>query len=412
VRRLRPGLLLALLVLVTTACDGGRAAPQTTGDFGQRTPAYLGGLIPVVDVTTPERGALPFIVDTGSPITLLDAEAFGHDQDYSASDITDLSAFGVTFTAYPTVVYGAFGPDGCGDFSLAGIVGGDLLQYYALTIDYLGAALFLWDELPASPDIGQEVDPPAAVPVHLKGGGRASVVGVVVDLPPTRLVADGALEGVPRTFLLDTGASLVTLPQRVFDTMTDQDRPRLTNIPVQTVYGLDTGYIVRLRELALGEVTVTNVPAFVVPDATLFDQVGDEVGATITALVGGTYLREFQTTVRYQDRRVELARYRNPVHINRREFVGPGFDLAEGCDGGIFVARVYPGTAAASAGIAVGAAVTAIESQSLEGLTVDEADRLLHSYDPGTVVPISVLDGHTFHTYDLAYSDLLPTFAD
>jgi hypothetical protein len=403
--------LLVPLLLAVPSCHDDRQPPVTTGDFGQRTPAYLGGLIPVIDVGAADQTGLKFIVDTGSPVTLLNSVSFGHDQDYSAASTTDLQAFNLGFTAIPTVTFAAFGADACGDYPLAGIVGGDLLQFYAVTVDYLGAALYLWDDLGGSPDIGQDVAPATSVKVHLKGGGRANVVGITVDLPPTRLVVDGTLEGTSGAFLVDTGASMVTIPQRLFDTLDSQDRPRIADVPVQTVYGESTGFIIRLRSLAVGGVTQTDVPTFVVPDATLFNDVGREVGATLLALVGGTFLRNYQTTIRYPADRLELASYNNPVHVNPREFIGPGFDLGQGCNGGIFVAQVYPGTSAADQGIQEGYQLISIDTQPLAGLTFDEADRLMRSYDAGAEVVMDIRPAVAAGGYTLTYSDLLPRFA-
>jgi clan AA aspartic protease (TIGR02281 family) len=404
-------LVLLSLLVVVPACDDGPTPPATTGEFGQRTPAYMSGLIPVVDVTAADQTGLQFIVDTGSPVTLLNSASFGHGEDYSASGTTDLQAFNLGFTAVPTVTYAAFGADACGDLTLAGIVGGDLLQFYALTVDYLGAALFLWDGLGGSPDIGQDVAPATTVKVHLEGGGRANVVGIVVNLPPTRLVVDGTLEETDAAFLVDTGASMVTLPQSVFDTLGSQDRPRIADVPVQTVYGESTGFIVRLRSLSVGEVTQTDVPAFVTPDATLFNDISREVGITIRALVGGTFLRQYQTTIRYGAHRLDFASYNNPVHVNPREFIGPGFDLGEGCDGGIYVVRVFAGTSAADQGIQPGYQLTAVDTQPVAGLTIDEVDRLMRSYDAGAEVTMDLRPGMAARSYTFVYSDLLPRFA-
>jgi hypothetical protein len=404
-------LLLLPLLVAAAGCHDDRQKPTTTGEFGQRTPAYLGGLIPVIDVGAADQTGLKFIVDTGSPVTLLNSVSFGHDADYSATGTSDVQAFGLGFSAVPTVTYNAFGADACGDVTLAGIFGGDVLQFYSLTIDYLGSALYLWDGLDGSPDVGQDVAPATSVKVHLKGGGKANVVGLTVDLPATRLVVDGKLEVADATFIVDSGASMVTLPSSVWETLANQDRPKITDVPVQTVYGESTGFIVRLQSLTLGEVTETNVPAFITPDASLFNDLSRETGATVVGLVGGTFLRQYQTTIRYRADRIELAAYNNPVHVNPNEFVGPGFDLGEGCDGGAFVARVYPSTSASDQGITVGTQLISIESQALDGMAIDEVDRLMRSYDAGSQVEMVLRPNFTLQTYTFTYSDLLPRFA-
>ena len=409
-RRLWLLLLLLPLLAAAPGCQGSGSKPVTTGDFGQRTPADLSGLIPEIDVGVAGQATQKFIVDTGSPVTLLNSISFGHDADYSAEGTSEVQAFGLDFADIPTVTYNAFSADACGDVLIAGIFGGDILQYYSLTIDYLGSALFLWDDLRGSPDIGQDVAPSTAVTVHLKGGGKANVVGLTVTVPATRLVVDGKLETTDATFIVDSGASMVTLPQNVFENLGAQDRPKITDVPVQTVYGTSNGYIVRLQSLTVGDATQTNVPAFVTPDATLFNDLSAETGGSVVALVGGTFLRAYQTTIRYPASRIELASYNNPVHVNPNEFVGPGFDIGAGCNGGAFVARVYPNTSASDQSIQVGTQLVSIESQALDGMTIEEVDRLMRSYDAGAQVEMELHAGFVSQTYTFTYSDLLPRF--
>jgi hypothetical protein len=410
----RSALVLAALAFtlcaVTAGCgDDQPSPPATVGTFGARSPAYLGGLIPVIDVTADAEAAQPFIVDTGSPVTLLNSVSYGHAQDFSAHETHDLGALGLTFETISTVVLGAFPPDACGTPDTAGIIGGDLLHFYQLTVDYLGSALFLWNGISASPDIGQDVAPAVAVPIRVKGGGRALVGSITVDLPPTRIIVDGQLESYSRTFLVDTGASLVTISNDTFSTLDHTDRPRIADIPIQTIYGVQNGFITRLAKVSVGDVTLESVPAVVVPDPTLFTQIGAEVGETISLFIGGTFLRNYQTTVRYSAERLDLARYNNPVHVNPAEFVGPGFDLASGCNGGLFVARVYPASSAAAQNVNVGAQLLTIDTQSVAGMTIDEANRLLHSYQPGDSVTFE-LQNFTVRTVTLTYADLLPPY--
>jgi hypothetical protein len=405
-------LALALAVagsLLAAGCGDGETPPTTAGAFGARTPANVSGLIPMVDVAAAGAAPQAFIVDTGSPVTLLNATSFGHAQDYQAHGPVDLTAFGVSFQQVSSITIGAFPPDACGTSETAGILGGDLLHFYQLTIDYLGAAAFLWNGVHASPDIGQDVAPALAVPFRLLGGGHASVSGITLDLPATRVIVDGTLEGYSRTFLVDSGASLVTLSTNTFETLDHTDRPRIADIPIQTIYGTQMGFITRLGTLTVGDATATSVPAVVVPDATLFTQIGAEVDENIALFVGGTFLRHFQTTFRYGDRTLDLAPYQNPVHINKLEFVSPGFDLATSCDGALFVGKVYPGSDAEAQGVRPGTPLVAIDGQLVADLGLDEATRLLHAYEPGAQVEFS-LQGMVVYKVTLTYADLLPPY--
>jgi hypothetical protein len=409
VRRL--ALACSLVLACLSACDDGPTAPQTEGAFGSRTEAYVGAGIPVIQIAVDDQPPQAFFIDTGSPVTLLVSGAYGHSPDYTAQETHDLAAFGLTVKATGTVVANVFPADVCGDYEVGGIIGGDLLHFYQLTLDYLGAAAFLWNGLDASPDIGQDVEPAVSVPVRVRGGGRARVVGVTVDLPPTRLVVDGTLEGYARTFLVDTGASLVTLSDDTFQTLANPDRPRIGDIQVETPYGVQNGFLTRLASVTLGDVTVESVPAFVHPDATLFHDLSEEVQEPVSLLVGGSLLREFQTTIRYDAGLLDLARYRNPVHLNANEFVSPGFDLATGCTGGFFVVRVYDGSSAAQQSLQPGTQLVTIDGQSLADLSIDDVLRLLHSYAPGESATFEFRRFVGTFTLTLTYADLLPPYA-
>ena len=197
--RRRAALLVVLLGPFVSACGGG-SGTATQGTFGSRTAASLDTLIPVIDVAVGASATQPFIVDTGSPVTLLNSISYGHAQDYSATELQTLSAFGVTFDGLSLVVYGAFTADACGTSEVGGIIGGDLLQRYQLTLDYLGSALYLWNGIHDSPDLGQAVAAATAVPIRVLGGGQETVAGLTVDLPPTRIVVEGALETARKDF--------------------------------------------------------------------------------------------------------------------------------------------------------------------------------------------------------------------
>lgn len=97
-------------------------------------------------------------------------------------------------------------------------------------------------------------------------------------------VATGAINGSPVTFLLDTGASDVSIPANL------ADRLGLRRGPEQqynTANGVITGYLTRLDRISLGEIELRDVPASINPH-----EQGDEI------LLGMSFLKDLEFSQR------------------------------------------------------------------------------------------------------------------
>ena len=91
-------------------------------------------------------------------------------------------------------------------------------------------------------------------------GGRA-----VVELQQNRsgmYVANGAINNQPVTFMLDTGASQVAIPQPIAEQLNLQ---RGAPMLVRTANGTARAYATTIRELRLGDIYLTNVAGTIVP---------------------------------------------------------------------------------------------------------------------------------------------------
>ena len=126
-----------------------------------------------------------------------------------------------------------------------------------------------------------EVEPPKAQPTQ-----TPTLSGLAVSIPKSR--ADGQFwtdakvnNGIVR-FLVDTGASAVAL------TPEDARRAGIRlntlnyNVPISTAGGQNVAAYVNLRSISVGNVTVRNVRALVVPEG------------LSTSLLGMSYLGELQ----------------------------------------------------------------------------------------------------------------------
>lgn len=95
-------------------------------------------------------------------------------------------------------------------------------------------------------------------------------------------VVDGKISGEPVTFMLDTGATQVALPQRLADRL---GLPRGAPVTLDTANGRSQGWRTRLPSLELGDIRLTEVPALIAPGME-----GDEV------LLGMSALRQLEFT--------------------------------------------------------------------------------------------------------------------
>jgi hypothetical protein len=159
-------------------------------------------------------------------------------------------------------------------------------------------------------------------------------------------------------------------------------------------------------------VVVEDLPVLVLPTDELLQNISDEVGHDVVALVGGSFLREFATTIDYRDHTLGLARYVSRDHIPVDEYVGVGFTLLAAADGSWQIGDVYGGTDAQLDGLVTGTVVEELGGTSITGQTRATVDVLLDGYALGDDVPVTIVaDGNELVTKLIAVEDLLPGYA-
>ncbi len=95
-------------------------------------------------------------------------------------------------------------------------------------------------------------------------------------IAPATMWPNGQINGQAVTFLLDTGATQVALPQRVADRL---GLPRGLPITLDTANGRSQGWRTRLANLQLGDIRLSGVAALIAPGMD-----GDEVLLGMSAL--------------------------------------------------------------------------------------------------------------------------------
>ncbi len=406
---------LSWLALVVAACGGGGGEDQIeyTGTPGQPVAAELPGWVPVIQARLDGSEEHPFLVDTGAPLTIVDAVSFPEHGMGRTKD--DIDAFNLSFPNYDTATWNVFGG------GLGGILGGDLLRHFAFSIDYHGARVWLSDPYdPTTEPMDVDVGPRTDVSIEVAGGGLSLLpcggCGTV-QLPATRVLLKAKIEGQPETVwaLVDSGASAIVFEESLFDQLGDPARPRLDGVDVGTVMGTVDGFLSRIWRIRIEGVdggaaeTVDDVPILVIPGTTLLAGLSSEVDRDVRVLIGGTVMREFLTTFDYQQGVLRLARYTDRSHIPVNEWIALGFNLDRFGDEYI-ITDVFDGTDAAGEGLTAGDVVEELAGTAITGQTEDFVNDLITGYSLGQEVPVGIRGVAGIEQHMVLVEDLLPSY--
>jgi hypothetical protein len=358
------------------------------------------------------------LLDTGAPLTLLDSQRTGlaiggHEVDLTLAELA--------FPALPVLALDLLAYQQTRQPLLDGIVGGDVLTSFALSLDYRGETVWLEEDPLPVPD-GAEASvlaPAIELAARVSGGGEFRAPGAPSrEVGATRFLVRARVEDLDQELwmLVDSGASAVVLSGELLETLGDPGRPRLDGVTVGTAAGLVTAYFTRVWSLRLqgasggGEaVELTSAPVLVLDDDDLFAAISSEVGERVQGIVGGTYLRWFLTTMDYPGKTLRLHRYTAADHIDPDEYVGVGFSLEQSGERWE-VGVVYPGTDAAVEGLRPGDEVVALDGTALSGLGRAEVAGLTEGFQVGDEIPVQFARAGNLIDVLVSVEDLLPEF--
>jgi hypothetical protein len=245
---------------------------------------------------------MPFVLDTGSPLTLVDPNKFPSVE----TGFTQAATVDVGSVHLMNVEIVGKTPCGlmmCPASEPAGLLGGDALIDFAITIDYAAAAVSF-----GAYTFPTNIAEPVTSPFKLQGGGQIVLPGMngTVDLPATRIVLDVAIEGTVYPFVLDTGSSALVLAPDLYDSIVSDGRAQ-SSVSVSTVSGTRTEPSTRLSAVSISTATQTSVEAIRAPLD--LGTLSREVGQTIEGLVGGGFLSHYVVTIDYPTQTLTLRAY-------------------------------------------------------------------------------------------------------
>ena len=188
----------------------------------------------------------------------------------------------------------------CPGGGAAGLLGGEVMDGFAVTIDYQRSAVTFGAFTPPS-----SARTPVMVPFDLRGAA-ARPSETAVTLPATRIAVDVSIEGMVVPMFVDTGSSTMVLEPALYDAIVADGRAQSTT-NVVTVMGTESVPSTKLRTVSLAGAAQADVAAVRSPlDMTLLER---EVGHPVQGLVGGAYLQNYLTTIDYPARQITLRPY-------------------------------------------------------------------------------------------------------
>jgi Aspartyl protease/PDZ domain len=414
---LRPP-LLSLILTTALACGGSGGSNNTplmtSGMLGEPSTAVISNNLIFVNASmnmmdqTP--GIFGMLVDTGSPVVLIDPTLFNAPPPTTNAQIAtkvDLGLLNADVPPTPVVVIEQAPVlqvsnammDGLG---FGGILGGSVMRQFSVQLDY--AAPMMEGFCLGCTAVGRaDVLADNVVPFTLKGGGDSAVTlgtdsngnpinSPAINIPPTRIVVAVAIDGTAHTCIVDSGATQLSIRSTVYDALVADGRAQLSGgIAIMTIAGPANAEVTRAKTITVGSATISDPPVMSImttPPDQLLGNISNELKTQIDCLLGGSFLRNFLVTIDYPATQLHLEPYLTPPIPD--EFRRAGFTIGLATQTGPFVVTyVYPGSDAASQGIAVGDDVVAIDGNNLmPPIYVDAADQLLDG-TPGTTKTIT-----------------------
>lgn len=378
--RLTPGKVCAAAVSALAACSGSSsggpdAALPYTGTSGE--PIVVQNVTDILIVPVTVNGVTAAtIVDTGSPIVALDPVSFPHAALPDGSGPVDMLTVGDLHFPDPTVVGANLITSPDPSIPFGGSLGCAVLCEFEVSLNYRDSRLTLGNGAPP----GNLETPGVSVPFVLGGGGFVTLTDVPgqVTFPPSRIMLTATIEGTDYPFIVDTGSSLMTLRESLFNGLVTDGRAVISGIDTATVGMQSMSSVARLRSVVIGGAAVEGLVGGDDPNVEqTLDDLATETGSPVSGLVGGSFLRQFFVVVDYPGGVLRLQRYsKGGPTFDTFDRVAIGVAVADGASPAT-VSGVFAGSAPATLGVAIGDEVVAIDGHALAKLGSSAVNQLL-----------------------------------
>jgi predicted aspartyl protease len=259
-------------------------------------------------------------------------------------------------------------------FELMGIVGGDVLSKYVLSIDYQNDVFTLSDQAPVYKNSA------AVIPIRIIDKlvfAKASPCGSGDDF----------------TFLVDTGAtSLVYFKNRI-----EQTCPNYTKWPASlgwleaTFLGKKEADIYLMPEFSMGGTGIESVITTVTEAGILGLSLNILSGSPLHGIVGWTFLRNYKVTFDYPRQRMILEPYE--VYTDKWPHLFDSVGIMIAYENGVpIIEHLLPNTPASESSIEIGDILVEVDGRQAKTMDSLEISELIMG-EPGTSVTLVLKRG-------------------
>jgi hypothetical protein len=340
---------------------------------------------PLIDVMFGDKGPYKFVYDTGAPSSGMDTALY--DEVGAGPYTLGIAGQTVDVPVIQTVPTAAVGIPG-----VSGIIGGDVMKGFAVTLDFSRKRFWL-------------------EPIRDESAllGCAHVSGAPVEvtwIQQSYLFVPGKMDSAEGWFLVDSGASLGAVPETIFSQIdAAAPRPALEGFYTPAAIGTFWSLLSTAGRMEVAGHAVEHLALRTVDDGVI--PVGSAVPGPFLGVLPTDYLKHFLVTVDYPAGALRLDPYTGLDSKEPTRFFTVGIGLESKTDLPIHVAQVLEGSAAADAGVQEGDEVTSIQGHPLATLTPYQRPFALVSDKNGANISVTVLRDGTEIEVDLETRDLL-----
>ncbi|HXT96403.1 MAG TPA: aspartyl protease family protein [Polyangia bacterium] len=426
-----------LLALVALSCGGSGGNVMTTppdsgisatGMLGQPSTALISGNLIFVNASLdmmPEvTRTFGVLIDSGSPVLLIDPTLFGANPPMQIATTIDLGLLDaqgqpvVTIENAPAFQISTQMMDALG---FGGILGGNVMRNFSVQLDYSAPMMEGFCLGCTASTTRTDVQSPGGVVDFTLAGGGNRAVGLsatldspVTDLPPSRIPVTVTIDGTDHLCIVDTGATVVSLRSTVYASLVADGRAQLTSgITIMTVAGASNAAVTRAKSITVGGQTVLDPSVMTIMSNdtdSLLMSISVEVNKQIDCLLGGSYLRNFLVTIDYPVGELHLQPYDTAPIPD--EFRRVGFTIGLDVTGKHFVVQaVYPNTDAAAQGVMVNDEIVAVDGVTLSGFVASADATLDGALGTSKMITFGAMTGDASlanQTVSIKVDDLIP----
>jgi predicted aspartyl protease len=246
-----------------------------------------------------------------------------------------------------------------------GVLGNDVMRKFTITLDYSAGSV----------TFGRISVAPHGVPIKLRGIGNRYFTHLNFD-------------GVPLTFLLDTGTNFSVLSNSGWSRL-NQDKKILSVIDGVRSSGTSApSKLVCIRQMTIGRTSYENLPMRVQPPTSA----GFFSDPDVDGLLGTDFLRQFVVSLDLANDSLYLSPNPN-FKADQDRFSTIGIQFAKDPTGFFTIVAVWSPSPASEAGFKVGDQVLSVNGSNTIGMTQDDLSRQLHAESGSKIQVVISSDG-------------------